>query len=184
MAGADVNLTQLAGGRLFFGVDDLSIAAPYGGTELGLVSSVFVLPPLGVVELPAEEDGASARMVYIGGDAIAGALMPTPDPQAIAAIYPGAGLGPAGPNQGPIITFPAKVGQPANEITNLLHVPTNVAEHFAWLMPIAVAALDEQTRLWYSHRRWLNYPVIWRSRADAQGRALVTGRLADLVNSL
>lgn len=183
MAGVDVNKPQLAGGALFFGVTNLGIAAPYGGKQLGLVADVFTLPPLGVIELPAEEDGASARYVYIGGDALAGALLTTFDADAVAALFPGAGLGPAGPNQGPIVTYPARVGQPAIEVTNLLHVPTN-PEHNAWFMPFAVPALDDQTRLRYSHRRWLNYPVIFRSRADAQGRALVEGRLADLVNEL
>ncbi len=176
MTTAVPNSAQLAGGRLFYGVDDATIVAPYGGTELGLVASVFVVPPLGVIHLPMEEDGSTTRTIYIGGDAVAGALLPTFDANAVAALYPGAATGTEG---GPIIAYPGKVGQTGEVLTNLLFVPTNPA-HNAWLMPLAQPATDEQSRLWFSHRRWLRFPVIFRSHADASGRALITGTLADL----
>lgn len=176
MTTADVNATQLAGGRLFYGVSDVSIAAPYGGTELGLVSSVYVAPPQGVIHLQQEGDGSTFQTLYIGGDAVAGCLLTTFDADAVAALFPGAGTGAA---SGPIATFPSKVGQAAETITNLLYAPTNSA-HNAWLMPIAQPSLDDQARLWFSHRRWLTFPMIFRSQADSSGRALVTGKLADL----
>lgn len=176
MAAAAPNTVQLAGGRLFYGVSDITIAAPYGGTELGLVSSVYVIPPLGVFRLPMEEDNSTALSVYIGGDAVAGCLLPTYDADATAALFPGAATGDAA---GPIIKFPSKVGQPAETITMLLYAPTN-ADHNAWLMPVAQPSLDAQAQLWFSARRFLQFPVVFRSQADSDGMALVTGKLADL----
>lgn len=177
MAEAVPNNAQLAGGRLFYGVDDITIAAPYGGTELGLMASVFAIPPQGVFNLPMEEDGSTVRTVYTGGDVVAGARLSTFDADAVAALFPGAATGDAA---GPIIKFPALVGQTAEVLTNVLLVPTNPA-HNAWLIPFAQPALEEQERLWFSHRRWLGFPVIFRSQADANGLAFVTGKLADLV---
>lgn len=178
MTTAAPNSAQLAGGRLFYGVDDVTITAPYGGTELGLMSSVFVRPPQGVVHLPMEEDGSTVRTVYIGGDAVAGALLSTFDADAVSALFPGAATGYA---SGPIIKFPSKVGQTGEVLTNLLFAPTN-PNHNAWLIPTAQPALEEQAQLWFSHRRWLNFPVMFRSQADTNGLALVTGKLADLAD--
>ncbi len=177
MGTANVNAAQMAGGRLFYGVTDLSTAAPYGGTELGLVSSVFVIPPQGVFHLPMEEDGSTVRSIYTGGDAVAGCLLDTFDVDAVQALFPGDA---AGADTGRIVTFPSKVGQTAETVANLLYAPTN-SEHNGWFMPIAQPALEEQRRLWFSHRRWLTFPVIFRSHADASGRALITGTLADMV---
>lgn len=179
MPTAAPNDAQLAGGRLFFGVTDILIGAPYGGTELGLASTVFVIPPQGVVHLPIEEDGSTGRTIYIGGDAVAGARMVTVlDADMVAALFPGAALG-TGATTGPIINFPSKVGQTGEVLTNLLFAPVN-SDHNAWVMPVAQPAIEEQALLFYSHRRWLAYPMLFRSQGDASGIALVTGKLSDL----
>lgn len=181
MSAPDINAVHSAGGRMAYGVTDRTANGgvfPYDGVELGLVSSVYVIPPNAVYHLPIEEDGSTGRSVYIGGDAFVGAKFANWEP-ALPALYPGTSVN-GGLNGGLVTAFPANVGQPATPLGNLYFEARN-PEHLSFLMPFAIPEIEESERIWFSHYRRQYFPAIFRSQANADGVAIYFGLAADLL---
>lgn len=180
MASPDENKSYLVSGRLAYGCDNLSTEWPHGGTGLGLVGSIYLEPPGGVIRLPAEDlGGASSAVIYVGGDAVLGASVENWDDAASAGV-----LSAVFPNVTTIntrhrIDWPATPGTQPTALEPLVFTPRD-STHPGLILYKAVPLLEESARLWLSSYRFLRVPLLFLGLADASDRVAAMGRLSDL----
>lgn len=169
-----------ATGRLAYGCTDLSAAWPHGGTGLGLTSSVKFAPPSGAVFLGAERDSTTRKVLYVGGDASLGARLVDWDADALQRIFPnfstsnGEVLMAAGNDQTTLVE-----GQEFPTVAPLVFTPINSA-HPGIIFYTAYCLLEQSASLWLSSRRWLEVPLLFLGKHDANGKVALWGTFSEL----
>lgn len=178
MAATNTNSALMVGGKLSYGASDFAGDFPYtGGTALGLVGDMFFMPPAGVYSWKAEEDNATRKVIFTGGDAFFGVSFESWDDDVTAALFAGSGLGPGG---GRAIAFPGTTpGTEPPSLTNLVLTPFRDT-HPGLVLYDAVVEIEPTTRINFSARRWQNFRVIFRGKPNASGVSAMMGKISDL----
>lgn len=167
-------------GRLVIGPTDLSLAFPYGGTSLGIVSALAVRERWQREPIPYEEFGGSPGEVIEGThDVIVTCELRQRDDDVLTTLYPRTTTGASGEK---VVRVPYghRAGSLASRRSVVLLFASRDVTHGSWLLHRALPLLAEDAE----HRQEVKrehvlYASFYGIR-DASSRIMTRGRLEDL----
>jgi hypothetical protein len=175
----DGDTGQLSAGRLAYGCTDLSTAWPHGGTGLGTVGKVFVVPQRRWKALAAEETGAAVEVLWLGGDVVVGFTMVGWDEDAAAVVNPNSSTS----NGKTVVEWPGSdvvVGAPVATITNLVFTPWDQTNGKGFVVYKAAAMPDLNAELAFSAGAFLEVPAVVVAIPDGSDRLGKLGKFSEL----
>ena len=179
MGAPDGDTGQLSAGRLAYGCTDLSTAWPHGGTGLGLVGQVFLIPQRRWAALPAEETGAAVEVIWLGGDVVVGFTLEGWDEDAVAVLHPNTSTS----SSRTIVEWPGTdvpVGGPLTPLTNVVFTPYDTTNGKGFVIYKAVAVPDLNAELRFSAAAFLEQPAVLIATPDGTDRLGKMGKFGDL----
>ena len=183
MATANVRNILHLPGELISDPTDLSAAAPYGGTRLGLVRNLLFRPGLENHPIRAEEWGNAVVDIVHGGSApVFAAVLREFDNDAIAAIFLDTSTG--DPSGDKVINLRATSGRAGTLLSTkeikLLFVPKAVLRHPSILIRAALPVVTPETEMALKMGTEATINVLFHARPDKSNRLAVLGKLGDL----
>lgn len=150
MAAGDHKKALLAGGRLAFNVTNMSLAWPHGGTGLGIVGDIQLIPPRLSRVLIEEETNSPFGLIWLGGPLEVRARAKGWEVDAVSKLMPGGGNGANGPK----IDFPSSnVGKTPATLTNVVFTPDRSSNpHWALFGVQAVPDEDDPKMEWSAYK--------------------------------
>lgn len=179
MASPDGDTGVLSTGRLAYGCSNLAAAWPHGGTGLGLVGQVFVIPQRKWLAIDAEETGSAVEVLWLGGDVVVGFTLEGWDEDAVAVIHPNT----ATTSSRTVIEWPGSdvgVGSPMTPLTNVVFTPHDTTNGKGFVLYKAVAVPDLNAELAFSAARFLEQPAVLVAIPDGTDRLGKMGKFGDL----
>lgn len=176
MAGPDVTKVQRGAGRLVKDPTDLSIAFPHGGTALGVVHDVRLVPVTRVAGLLGEEYGNKRVEEYqLGRDWVATGLVRAFDDDLLSTIL-------TSPSSGLVLealSAPNKGIAGSTRSVKLLFSPYDTTKYHGFLLYRAIPRPREMARInfGFGGNTWV---VAFVGIPDATGREVAIGTLADM----
>lgn len=168
-------------GELIKDPTDLSAAAPYGGTRLGMVRNLYFRPGIRHVTITAEEwGGAPVEVIYAGASPIFGVTLRELDNDALGAVFLDTATG--SPSGDQVVHLRATTGRAGTQISEmkLLFVPRAVLRHPSILIRAALPVVTPETEIQLSMGKEVNVPVLFYARPDSTNRVASIGKLGDL----
>ncbi len=169
-------------GRLIAAPTDLTIASPFGGTELGMASDVIWRPNLRRKEIRAEEYGGEiVDQVKTGQSPQLGMFIRGFDPAMILKIFEGSSV--SSDTGQPNIDYPTDEapGTLASATGfKLLYAADNKEEHPSILIYNALPLLEEASEVRFSRKSEFGVPVLFHGVRDGSNRIYQVGPLEDL----
>ena len=162
---------------------DLSAAAPYGGTYLGVVRGMFFRPGAEHYAVKAEEWGrATVEVVYCGSSPIFGATLREFDNDAVSAIFLDTAAGvPSGDR---VISIRADYGRAgtlaSTQEMKLLFVPLAPLRQPSILIRSALPVIATETEIALRMGEEVGVPVLFHAIPDSSNQVAVIGKLGDL----
>ncbi len=184
MATRDVRNVLRVPGRLIMNPTDLSIDAPHGGTELGLVRDAEFRLGIKTSVVTAEEFGVQPiEYVYAGEAAVMAAVLREFDEDAIQAIFPDTAPGMCGPIS--TISYDVNDDPRAGRFLSaqsfsLLFSPRSLDRHPMILLYKVIPLVEESSLLNLSLSEELGIGVMFHCIPDASGRVYSIGHRGDL----
>lgn len=182
MASPDISLAVLGTGRLAYGCTDLTTAWPHGGTGLGLVGGVRILPPNVYKPLVAEETNGPDAVLYLGGALLLGCMLEAWQDDAISAVFPSSTT----ISGGKVVQWPGsgtQAGSSVSALSKLVFTPTNTS-HPGVLIYSAAPLIEVNAELRMSAYSYLRTPVVFVALPDASSRLGAMGTIARLATVL
>jgi hypothetical protein len=185
MAAPDITTVHYPQGRLFLNPTDGTLAspnsAPFGGTALGLVESVALVPVVRSFTITMEEYGSEAGdVVELGNDWVMTCVMTGWDDDTISTVFAstatGAGAGDELVTE-PGIT-PGQMG--SSRAVKIAFVPDDPTDR-GFIIYRALPMLEESKELTYNVRQPQALGLVFRCMRDANGITLREGRPGDLI---
>lgn len=170
-------------GRLIAAPTDLTIASPFGGTELGMASDVIFRPNLRRKEIRAEEFGGEITdFVKTGQAPQLGMFIRGFDEDMILKVFDGSSKSTL--TGKPQIDYPtdAAPGTLASATgIVLLYAADNTEDHPSILLYNALPLIEEVTEIKFSIKDEFGIPVLFYGVRDATNRIYQMRLLEDLV---
>lgn len=183
MASADPLQALEVPGRVYRGVTGFS-AAPYGGTELGLLLDVRWELVDVFLRHRAEEFGAAVVGGLYAGEAFSLAFaIRSLDDDALVSAWPNSRVGAVSGHRvfyGPGAVRPGALVESSSRTTSLLFVPDDAQNHDAVILPRAVPRRDPIQTAPLRVGSELVTGMTWLALPGANGLAYEIGRLPDL----
>lgn len=177
MGTRDTSTAERAGGRLAYGMSDLTGSFPYtSGTELGVVLDVQLSPGVNYVPLANEDRGEVFNVLYTGGNPVLMARFVNQDTSAISFIWPNTTTS----TGDELVDWPGsdlRAGQFVSGST-LLWQPDNGGP--ALLLYNAIPMVDVNEALRYSFRQPHSYVAMFMAIRDGSNRIGQMGPVAKL----
>jgi len=168
--------------RLIKDPTDLSLAFPYGGTELGLTRRVVwrVQPIRG--DITAEEyHGAVVETLQGAKNAIVTCVLSEYDPDAYSTLWEGVTTATASGHPLLVHTMTTQRGELGSDrAVSILIVPQATEEHPALYFPRAIPLIDESADIAHQLPEEWGVPCVYRAIPDATGRVFIEGVLEDI----
>lgn len=182
MAAGKPERTIRASGRIVVGPTDLSVAYPYGGTEVGRTRACVLLP-LGVPTIVRDEGLGEPIDVLEGDNRYAfSCFLRGLDDDALAQLFPG-GYSAGAVTKHAVWAEPGTrvPGQSAlDRALKVLYVPDDLVNNSALLLYRAIPDWVEGAEVFFTKADELGLPVAMECLRDASDRILQLGRLPDL----
>lgn len=175
MAAPDPDKSKRVHGQLILNPTDLSASFPYGGTQLGSISSFYFIPGQRTVRLKAKEKGRTALMVHVEDDLTAGFVLREQSDDAMSYAFPGTTDGASAK----LVNFPTKLSGTELTGNKLLFAATNVSENYSLLIYNAVVEFDATNRIRLSALKETVIPILVTGMEDGSGRIAKWGLLED-----
>lgn len=185
MATANVRNILKIPGRLIKDPTNLAAASPYGGTELGLASSILFKPRAKHVPITAEEFGGAVAEVLYGGDScLLAATLRGLDNDAASAVFVDTATGsPSGDtvprSRAATDATRAGIKLSANSLT-LLFAPKAPLRQPAILIRDAIPVITEETEIALSQGAEFSVPVLFYGIPDGSNRSWEIAKLKDI----
>lgn len=178
MGASDSALSHLVSCRVAYGCTDLTTAWPHGGTGLGLVGSVQVMPPAIYRPVLREEDNGSDVVVFLGGPLIVGMRIEGWDNDALAGTHPSTTT----VSGDRVIQWPGSGTQPGGQVSplsKLVVTPDDPTKPGVIVYSAApMIQLNEGMRL--QAKSFLYVPVVFTGLPDGSGRLGAMGKFSRL----
>lgn len=183
MALASANNILRVPGRLIAAPTDLTIASPFGGTELGMASDIIFRPNQLRAEIRAEEYGAEiVDHVKTGQSPQLGMFIRGFDTDMIQELFEGSSE--STKTGETLVDYPTDAA-PGTLGTakgiKLLYAPDNIEDHPGLLLYNAYALLEEVSEIRFSRKTEFGLPVLFYGVRDATNRVYQLGLMEDLV---
>ena len=185
MAAPDITTVHFPRGRLFIGCTDGTLAAPntapFGGTALGLVESIALVPVVRSFTLTMEEFGSEAGdVVELGNDWVMTCTVTGWDDDTISTVFASTGTGAGAGDElitEPGIT-PGQMG--SSRAVKVCFVPDDASDR-GFILYRALPMLEESKDLTYNVRQPSALGLVFRCMKNASGIILREGRPGDLI---
>ena len=170
-------------GRLYSDPTDLSIAAPYGGTALGVTRNMQFRFNAEYKPATAEEWGNSVVEIFYGGmSPVLGATLREFDAAALAAVFLDTEVGdPSGKTSINIRADSNRAGtRISTKSMKLLFVPRASVRQPAILLRDALPIVGDDAAIALAMNEEVGINVLWYARPDTNEDVAVIGRLGDI----
>lgn len=178
MGSPDSALSHLVACKASYGCTDLTAAWPHGGTGLGLVSSVQVMPPALYRPVVREEDNASDVVIFLGGPFLVGMRIESWDNDALAAVHPSSTT----VTGDRVLQWPGSGTLPGSQVTplsKLVITPEDETKPGVIVYSAApMVQLNEGMRLQAKNFLWV--PIVFSALPDGSGRLAAMGKFTKL----
>ena len=172
--GVPDEVLTLAGGWLIRDPTDLSAGASpnYGGTVLGTVQSVALIPTYRVEPIISEETGEDADGIYMGQEGVLTVILRNYDADGLSAIFPGVSPG----IDGPVLDYPGgvPVGSLWSDQGMVLYMAAKRPDHPGLMLYNALPRPDAERINFGAYDDW-SVLATWVGIRDAGNRV---GRMA------
>lgn len=171
MGAVDQNAAFFASGRLSFGATALGTIDTWphtGGTGLGLVGSIYIIPQRRWRGLVQEETGSASEVQWLGGDVVVGFTARQWDQDAKRFIFPNTTT----VSSERVIEWPGSTIPPGAAVptfTNLVFTPRN-PEHPGIIIYKAAPVPDLNAELYFSAYKHLEIPAVVVAIPDGSDR--------------
>lgn len=167
MGSPSANSGVLSGGRLAYGCTNLATAWPHGGTGLGLVGQVTLLPQSRWVAIDQEETNSPVAVQWLGGGVVVALTLETPDDDALAVLNPGGSLS----STKATVSWPgsAVAGTLLTPLTNVVFTPNNQTDGRAFVLYRAVPVPEVNQALVFNAGKFLEVPFVLVGVNDGTG---------------
>lgn len=186
MAAPKAHNVRFSSGKVVKDPTNLSIAYPYGGTELGLVGAVLWKPGVKSRQHGAEEwGGAYVESTFIGEVAMLALTLRGFDPDALARVFPNTSTGAVTGRTGIDGKVSGGTVVPGYRMTGrafkLLLVPDDIEEDEGIILYSAIPGVEETAAMAQSITEEWGVPVFFLGAPDATGRVYAQKHFDDLV---
>lgn len=166
MSAADLGSIDHVPGRLSFGGTSLATAWPHGGTGLGVVDQIRVLPNRKLGFVKDEGYGRTSSVIDLGEEWWLFAILRGFDADAVEKVFPATRAGAVSGKRG--IFYPGTTFRPGTAITSvkLIFTPDDEFNHRFLVMRAAVPAAQEQTELLHEVSDEFKIPVVFYALVD------------------
>ena len=167
-------------GRLFANPANL-ISPPFGGTALGLVKALTLLPGKRRRVITAEEHGHEISEVIENGELVVATFVTVGiDNEMADTLFPNTAVGGSGNR---VISYPpTNVGTKGSDRSIvILFAPRNLTDHPAWILYKALPMLDETAEFQANLDEEGAWGGIFYGTRDATDRVYKQGKIGDLV---
>jgi len=175
----DGDTSALSGGRLAYGCTDLTAAWPHGGTGLGTIGQVYLVPQKRWAPLDQEETNSPSEVLWLGGPVVVGLTIEGWDDAAIAVLHPNT----AASGGRAIVEWPGSdvvPGAAVPTITNVVFTPWDTTNGKGFVLYKVAPVPDTNAELFFASGRYLEQACLLIGLPDASERVGKLGKFSDL----